>query len=845
MLRAMHSPDTNDVRLRQLLDERSARADPLGRYSTYSEASDSPSVYSRAFFSPRQTDEPHADAVTTDDYPFNSPTSHHLLRRPFDDPSSSVLDLGEDVRSSMVLSGAYDHDPQDDKRSLDDDSDEDSLPRMSYLGPKMRFHSRAPWELEEETFQEADETESTGHGSFIGMFTGSRGKAHKTGAFSSSRPSTATSRPSVESSRSFLNSKRSFDTATSATHPRGALYALAQESLSTSSLGRSHHSGRQDAPRGKFPFGRPQSHSTNVDMPSSLDGSAIRLPSNEHSSVTPPSPRASCDTTSTTLDIQAGLSAMSERRPAKGIHPYANPDLVSYSEPPQPKSPILVNPPYQGPARKDSNTTVVESLASIPTKSLTKSAPTLETATLFKQRISHIQGKDISSPVSVLSPESPIRPQFDEPASALSPGANSIPGWTDRNIKPGFSLISLEEARAQRMRAASIQPPPSHSSSSSGDSSTVTAVHNCAQDASTALGSAFSDANRSELAAARARTRSISAGAKAKNTLQSFIRQPERRGSENGLVASQTSSKEANTAPGKSLKHKKSGFMRLFGGGRVDEKDAPPVPQPPSVPSLPQQAETTTSTLTPRYNPKLSSHRIPVPSLSPSLLEAIAQHGSQNHLSDLSTDSTSRPGVSSKRTPPHSLSISTGSSPAQISPRGHFAGTFNDSAAPQSAPPNVSDFPALKLRPVSTLFNADFSGGNNGDNEPRFSVDQQSAPPAFLTSSNLGSSHHVVNDSGETTTTIKVLQEHLDNTNKMWQKRVWDLENEIRSLRNEVAELKMQESSKICDRCSAGDGSNGVPSIPLQQQLLKPEGGVINRPRARTGGSSRFVNGQL
>jgi hypothetical protein len=208
----MRTPDGHDSHLRQLLDERSARADPLGRYSTYTDADDTPSVYSHSYFSPRSAD---------DD--LSSPPFHLRPRRLLDDPSSSVLDFDED-RSSMALDEAYDphHAILDDKRFPDDDSDDDSLPRMSYLGPKMRFHSRAPWELEEDTLQEVDESESIGHGSFMGMLT-ARGKTPKTESSTSPRPSTAFSRPSVDSSRSFLNSKRSFDTSTSVTHPRGAL----------------------------------------------------------------------------------------------------------------------------------------------------------------------------------------------------------------------------------------------------------------------------------------------------------------------------------------------------------------------------------------------------------------------------------------------------------------------------------------------------------------------------------------------------------------------------------------------------------------------------------------------
>lgn len=125
-------------------------------------------------------------------------TSNYSRPRLLDDPASSALDLDDPVH--------------------DDNDDNDSL---SYLGPKMRFHSRAPWELDADVDDDADDATSIAHSvhsSLIGIFTSGRGKSsHKTGSSSSPRPSTG--RPSVESSHSFLNSKRSFD----GTHPRGAL----------------------------------------------------------------------------------------------------------------------------------------------------------------------------------------------------------------------------------------------------------------------------------------------------------------------------------------------------------------------------------------------------------------------------------------------------------------------------------------------------------------------------------------------------------------------------------------------------------------------------------------------
>jgi hypothetical protein len=85
----------------------------------------------------------------------------------------------------------------------------------------MRFHSRAPWELEGGSLEEVNESESGGSTTFMAKLTGGRSKGSKADP-SSPRPSTSAGRPSLESSRSILNSKRSFDTS-SLSHPRGAL----------------------------------------------------------------------------------------------------------------------------------------------------------------------------------------------------------------------------------------------------------------------------------------------------------------------------------------------------------------------------------------------------------------------------------------------------------------------------------------------------------------------------------------------------------------------------------------------------------------------------------------------
>lgn len=104
------------------------------------------------------------------------------------DPTASILDLDDDKRSSITSSDYYGEEQQ----PLRNDDDE-PLPRMSLLGPKMRFHSRAPWEMDEDGLQEDEQD----YDNFLSPAKTSFG-------FSSPRPS-------AESARSQVNSRKSFE----------------------------------------------------------------------------------------------------------------------------------------------------------------------------------------------------------------------------------------------------------------------------------------------------------------------------------------------------------------------------------------------------------------------------------------------------------------------------------------------------------------------------------------------------------------------------------------------------------------------------------------------------------
>lgn len=205
----------NDDYLRQLLDQRTTRADLLGRFSTISECSDTPSVYSRTQFSPG----PSVSGDHSEESRYTAaPSSQARPNANFDTVGSSMLDLGYDQRTSYAPSETQEDDPL----AYEDEGEVDASSRMSYLGPKMRFHSRAPWEMDETALDEEDEEDNHARSGY----SSSRSDASKTyGAGPSSpRPSQVASRRSGESSRSRVPPKRSFETIDSqVSYPRGAL----------------------------------------------------------------------------------------------------------------------------------------------------------------------------------------------------------------------------------------------------------------------------------------------------------------------------------------------------------------------------------------------------------------------------------------------------------------------------------------------------------------------------------------------------------------------------------------------------------------------------------------------
>lgn len=209
---------SEDSLVRSLLDQRAQRADippPHARYSTFSQASESPSLYSH--FSPNNRNTPATPASRfphIDEHDFYEHDTTPYPPSPADrlaDPNASSLDLSEDTyseRASTILD--VDIEGASITQSEDDD---DTNVRLSLMGPKMRVHSRAPWEEDGIDASESDHEDSGMDGRSI--FGGKKsGFAMMRGlGFGARSP---VPRPSFESS-STSKDKRSLESSSSGT----------------------------------------------------------------------------------------------------------------------------------------------------------------------------------------------------------------------------------------------------------------------------------------------------------------------------------------------------------------------------------------------------------------------------------------------------------------------------------------------------------------------------------------------------------------------------------------------------------------------------------------------------
>ncbi|KAI0734585.1 hypothetical protein C8Q72DRAFT_400500 [Fomitopsis betulina] len=893
----MNSPDVHsrEDHLRQLLDQRAARADlpGHGRFPSLSEFSDSPSVYSHPYFSPRPSGtQPEANMGT---YEFTLPPRGHSSapRSPMSDrerlnfPNASSLDLDDDSQCSSIDPFRGD--------DVSPAASEEELPRISTYGPKMTVHSRAPWELDDDDASDCDEPAA--------LVSGKKRSGNKKDGgkrvWGLGRPNgdkQSEKRPSTDSNRSQGKSKPSME---SYSGNGSALLALAQASMSSTSLAMN---SPQPTLRDKLSISRlrprtPSNAHPGVDSfdtrpsPLSSQSSAYASPMSRFVHSASPTPRSPVDPSFE----QASSRSPTPSSHGEYTHPYANPDLVrrTYDKPksiPSPKSPV--QPSLPSPTslvnRSDSNATLTESTASSSmfqmrsntTMSLLTPVTSLSSVDAGHKDPSSLtpRGRGISNPVLVNKPSFSSLSMMNGVGGSGGQGVVS-PRMKENDVRlvnnPGFAsfgenpaassirLISLEEAQAQaRQRSRSATANPVISSNYTVPRSQPT----------------FSDPEPEDQGS---RARSASTGGRVRS--ESGPRPP---------MPGHTAS--PGSIPPKTIVRKKSGFMRLFNG---KERERGMYSPPPPVPPLASDVMSVSSHSSHHAHRqrKGSTHRVPVPSVSPSLMDGevspstIGSGGSSDSHSGSppTKDSPRERQLSARRNVP-GLSINTFAHTSKLaapqsavsersSSHGHghtitvtptasdsFSSVATSILPPSSAPPTSSDFVGLSLRPVSTMFsNSSFVEqlvspvtmdsdigtpttaataisplstefplplkGYHGPNE-----DDKSAP--------------LISQDSEQSSMAEALQQQILVARRAWQRQIWELEGQVRDLKAEVEELRVSENTApYCSAC--GRGNVGRPNTDNTNSCvddLRRAGvkiGVVNRPRARTGVGSRFASG--
>ncbi|KZS95945.1 hypothetical protein SISNIDRAFT_483360 [Sistotremastrum niveocremeum HHB9708] len=307
----------------------------------------------------------------------------------------------------------------------------------------------------------------------------------------------------------------------------------------------------------------------------------------------------------------------------------------------------------------------------------------------------------------------------------------------------------------------------------------------------------------------------------------------------------------------KTIKHKKSGLMRLFNGGNHKEKKEKE-PDFTHVP-LPRSTDPSLLTATRGTRPPVPSPRVS------SFADVVSSSSSEAQLPPIPiTPSRPRP----NRRPPPSLAVSVNPSspptkttplpPVPVSPHPPRSRTqssprlaSHNSTPPISAPPSTTSFNTLSLRPVSTLFSnmghylSDVSPSDSGVTSSISSSTTASSTPmtsplpvtpvtkgdassmaTTLLASSSASSHE------DPEAVIVALQDQIVKSRKAWQLQTWEYESQIKELK---AELEILRAGERCNTCGRGGKAT--------KKVVAAAGSVVNRPRRAPGGGTRTLFG--
>ena len=523
-------------------------------------------------------------------------------------------------------------------------------------------------------------------------------------------------------------------------------------------------------------------------------------------------------------------SIFTNRSPSPVSHPYANPELsrTRTRDSVYPKS--FVSFDTQSEESFPRSASIATLTSSATTSNSLVTPPHQIVSSIAKSRA---RDREISGPI-------PLPSQNVASDSRLRENISTIPGWQEQT-QTAFSLITLEEARAQR-RLTQLDP-------------------------IVGLSSAVPQPEYSTPPQPRPHIQSLGSGGKAKGVLQSVVTDFNR-----PAKPRNESPETPDSAAGqgvKSLKHKKSGFMRMF------SKDKASTTHPADIPNFPTEDSQNIPPV-PR-TPRFPTHRVPVPPIDPAVNPTVASsidspmsldnttnaHHSQSRPSPKRIIpplciNTRNPGINQAFAQTYQASGSLTSSPLRL-PKQNFASPVDsEESMVQSAPPGRTDFVALSLRPVSTVFSSHFADHLLGMGSK---VPSESASDADSGTSTTGTGSEGVSPlspdfvsprgtHGEisrpmTVTSaksssddsqpdvIRALQGQIFGAKEDWQRHIWELETQIRDLKAEIGEMRQAENSgRYCDVCGRGRKKSG--SVGHHRTPGVPSSGVPHRPRAYT-----------